>query len=156
MSTYAPNPHYTISEAATLSGLPESTLRYYEGIGLLPPVARDASSKHRVYCEEDITRAIAVACLSATGMSLEEMRTYLANRGRGAEGAEEQIALLETQERRLTAEYHALQVRREYVDVKIAFWNAVREGDRSSAYLLRYCQKTRRTRYTFSSRGGAR
>lgn len=120
-----------------LSGLPESTLRYYEGIGLLPAVARDASSKHRVYCEEDITRAIAVACLSATGMSLDEMRAYLANRSRGAEGADEQIALLETQQSRLTAEYHALQVRREYVDVKIAFWHAMKEGDQALVAALR-------------------
>lgn len=137
MIPYAPNPHYSIREAATLSGLSESTLRYYEEIGLLPPIARDASSKHRVFCEEDITRAIAVACLNATGMSIDEMRVYLSNRGRGADGADEQISLLETQQRRLTAEYHALQVRREYVEAKIAFWKAVKKGDQQQVALLR-------------------
>lgn len=137
MITYTPSPHYTIREAATLSGLSESALRYYEEIGLLPPIARDASSKHRVFCEDDITRAIAVACLSATGMSLDEMRAYLRNRGLGADGADEQIGLLETQQRRLAAEYDALQVRRDYVDVKIAYWRAVREGNETQVEALR-------------------
>jgi len=58
---------HTIKEASELSGLPESTLRYYESIGLIDPINRDPSSKHRVYGEDDINLIIAVACLSATG-----------------------------------------------------------------------------------------
>lgn len=71
---------YTIREVAKLSGLPESTLRYYETIGLIHPITRDASSKHRVYNEHDVNFAIAIACLNATSLSLEDMRTYLKNR----------------------------------------------------------------------------
>ena len=67
---------YTIREVAKLSGLPESTLRYYETIGLIHPIRRDSSSKHRVYNENDVNFAISIACLNATGMSLEDMRTY--------------------------------------------------------------------------------
>ena len=33
---------YTIREVARLSGLSESTLRYYETIGLIHPITRDA------------------------------------------------------------------------------------------------------------------
>lgn len=66
------NPTYTITEAAKLSGL----LRYYETIGIIDPIERDSS----VYNENDMTLIISVACLSATGMPLEDMRTYLANR----------------------------------------------------------------------------
>src|SRR6266480_5169369 len=71
---------YTIREVAKLSGLPESTLRYYETIGLIPPITRDASSKHRVYNEHDVNFAVAIACLNAIGMSIEDMRSYLKNR----------------------------------------------------------------------------
>ena len=84
---------YTIREVAKLSGLPESTLRYYETIGLIHPIARDSSSKHRVYGEDDVNRIIAMACLSATGMSIEDMRTYLKNRSQGAQAAAEQVEL---------------------------------------------------------------
>ena len=120
---------YTIREVARLSGLPESTLRYYETIGLIHPIARDASSKHRVYHEQDVNFAIAIACLNATGMSIEDMRTYLKNRSLGPQAADEQVALLETQQRRLAEEARNLELRRGYVDLKIAYWKAVASGD---------------------------
>ncbi len=75
---------YTIREVASLSGLPESTLRYYETIGLIHTITRDSSSKHRVYNEHDVNFAVAIACLNAIGMSIEDMRSYLKNRSLGA------------------------------------------------------------------------
>jgi DNA-binding transcriptional MerR regulator len=120
---------YTIREVARLSGLPESTLRYYETIGLIHPITRDASSKHRVYNEHDVNFAIAIACLNATGMSIEDMRTYLKNRILGAQAANEQVELLETQKRRLAEGAQYLELRQRYVDIKIAYWKAVASGD---------------------------
>jgi hypothetical protein len=43
-----------IAAAAARCGLPESTLRYWEQVGLISPVRRDASSRHRRYREEDV------------------------------------------------------------------------------------------------------
>lgn len=123
------NRTYTIMETSKLSGLPESTLRYYETIGLIYPIARDMSSKHRVYTEDDINVVIAVACLSATGMSLDDMREYLSNRSRGAEAANEQISLLDHQRRRLLEEAHFMELRQRYIEVKIGYWKAVEAGD---------------------------
>jgi DNA-binding transcriptional MerR regulator len=120
---------YTIREASLLCGLPESTLRYYESIGLIHPIRRDHSSKHRVYSEDDVGYAVAIACLNATGMSLEDMRVYLKNRGRGVESAEEQVALLEAHRQRLAEEARFLEVRQRYVATKIAYWKAVACGD---------------------------
>ena len=57
-----------------ISGLPESTLRYYEQIGIIDPIARDPSSGHRVYSDKDIESLTTIACLAATGMPLESMR----------------------------------------------------------------------------------
>ena len=45
---------YSIKEAAALTGLPASTLRYYESIGVISPISQGASSKHRVYDEQDL------------------------------------------------------------------------------------------------------
>ena len=120
---------FSIREVANLSGLPESTLRYYETIGLIHPIRRDASSKHRAYGEQDVDFAVAIACLNATGMSIEDMRTYLKNRGQGAQAANEQVELLETQKKRLAEETHAIKLRQRYVDAKIAYWKAVKSGD---------------------------
>lgn len=120
---------YTIMQAAKLSGLPESTLRYYETIGLIDPIQRGPSSKQREYAENDLDMIIAVACLSATGMSIENMRTYLNNRSRGAHTAKEQIGLLAKQRTRLLEEAHFIQLRQRYVDAKIECWQAIEAGD---------------------------
>lgn len=125
MSTQAT---YTIKETAQLSGLPESTLRYYETIGIISPIGRDASSKHRVYTQSDVDIIDAVACLSATGMSIEDMRTYLANRDKGAEGVDVEIGLLEAQAKRLGDEAIYLQLRQDYVRTKVKYWQAVKAG----------------------------
>ena len=120
-------------EAAKLSGLPESTLRYYETIGIIDPIHRDPSSKHRVYSEDNINFIVAIACLSNTGMSIEDMRAYLKNRGKGAQAAGEQVKLLEAQQQRLADEAHYLQLRQRYVETKIAYWHAVAAKDKKEA-----------------------
>ena len=124
------NQRYTIRETAKLSGLPESSLRYYETIGLIHPISRDSSSKHRVYSEDDVNRIIAVACLSAIGMSIENMRAYLKNQMLGEQAANEQVNLLEIQQKHLAEEARVLELRRRYVDSKIAYWNAVKSGSK--------------------------
>ena len=120
---------YSIKEAATLTGLPATTLRYYEQVGVIAPVSRGASSGHRVYDEDDLDQLMSVSCLSATGMSLDDMRAYMANARRGAEAATEQQLLLEQQQRHLTVEAERLVLRQRYVDLKIAYWQAVLDGD---------------------------
>lgn len=39
---------YSIKEVAALVGLPPSTLRYYEDVSVIPAIARDPSSGHRI------------------------------------------------------------------------------------------------------------
>lgn len=120
---------YSIKEAAALTGLPASTLRYYEQIGVISPISRGASSKHRVYDEGDLDQLMWVACLAATGMSVSDMRQYMANNKLGAEAAFHQVQLLTEQQRRLATEAEALALRQRYVQLKIAYWQAVRAGD---------------------------
>jgi DNA-binding transcriptional MerR regulator len=127
---------YTIKEAAALTGLPASTLRYYESIGVIPPIGRGASSRHRVYDEGDLDQVLAVACLSATGMSVSDMRTYVANGRRGPSAAGAQTELLAEQERRLATEADRIALRRRYVGLKIRYWEAVAAGDDAAAETL--------------------
>ena len=127
---------YTIKEAAALTGLPASTLRYYESIGVVAPISRGATSGHRVYDEEDLDQLMWVACLAATGMSVSDMRAYVANGSLGPAAAAEQIELLSTQERRLAEEANQIALRQRYVRIKIDYWRAVGAGDAARADLL--------------------
>lgn len=134
MSTQqSPAQTYTIRETAKLTGLAESNLRYYETIGLIPRVSRDVSSKYRVFSEADIDYIVSIACLSATGMSIEDMKAYLANVGRGEVAANEQIQLLNDQSQRLVKEEHNLKLRQKYLKTKADYWKAVANKDRALA-----------------------
>jgi DNA-binding transcriptional MerR regulator len=127
---------YTIKEAAALTGLPASTLRYYESIGVIAPISRGASSGHRVYDEDDLDQLMWVACLAATGMSVGDMRQYVANGQLGPSAAGEQIELLAAQERRLALEAEHIALRQRYVRLKIDYRHAVQAGDDARVELL--------------------
>ncbi len=127
---------YTIKEAAALTGLPASTLRYYESIGVIAPISRGASSKHRVYDEDDLDQLMWVACLAATGMSVSDMKKYVANGQLGPSAAREQIELLTEQQRRLALEAKHVALRQRYVALKIDYWHATAAGDDARAELL--------------------
>ena len=104
---------YSIKEVAALVGLPPSTLRYYEDVSVIPAIARDASSGHRIYTEDDLELLTWVSCLSASGMSIADMREY-----------------------RLQEEGQIIELRREFLRTKIAYWRAIKHGDASEAERL--------------------
>ena len=81
---------FTIQDVSRRSGLSGPTLRYYEEVGLVGPIDRDASSGHRRYRSEDVDVLQALACLRELGVGIEDMRTYQANRARGHAAAAEQ------------------------------------------------------------------
>lgn len=120
---------FTIQEVARRSGLSEPTLRYYEDVGLVGPIDRDASSRHRRYGTADLDTLEALACLRAAGVSIDDMRTYLANRARGREAAAEQRDLLLRHADRIEAEIAAHRARLAYLREKAALWDARDRGD---------------------------
>jgi DNA-binding transcriptional MerR regulator len=121
---------YSIRDASRLTGLPSSTLRYYESIGIVKHVERSETSKHRVYGQKDIDVLDTVACLNATGMKLEDMKRYIANASQNDVDAYEQVALLKAQKARLDEEERHILLRREYVSLKIDYWKAYEAGDK--------------------------
>ena len=127
---------YSIKEVAALVGLPPSTLRYYEDVSVIPAIARDPSSGHRIYTEGDLELLTWVACLSASGMSIADMREYVRS-GLGAErDVAEFISRLEQQDARLQEEAQIIELRREFLRTKIEYWRAMKSGDASEAERL--------------------
>lgn len=63
---------YRISDAAKRTGLPTSTLRYYERIGLLPAPGR-TDSGYRAYEERALERLAFIAHARALGLRLDEI-----------------------------------------------------------------------------------
>src|SRR3984957_14887947 len=114
----------TIQDVSRRSGLSEPTLRYYEEVGLIGPIARDPSSRHRRYREEEVDTLQALACLRAMGFGIEEMRTYQANRELGHAKAGEQRDLLLRHVERVEAEIETLHIHLDYLRAKASLWDA--------------------------------
>ncbi len=114
----------TIQDMSERCGLSGPTLRYYEEVGLIGPIARDERSGHRRYGEEDLDTVQALACLRAMGVGIEDMRTYQANRKRGPVAAAEQRDLLLRHAQRIEAEIATLHTHRDYLRAKAALWDA--------------------------------
>jgi DNA-binding transcriptional MerR regulator len=66
-----------IAEVSEQHGLSTDTLRYYERIGLIPPVNRSESGI-RDYNELDIRRVEFVKCMRSAGLPVEVLIDYIA------------------------------------------------------------------------------
>ena len=66
-----------IAEVSQHYGLSPDTLRYYERIGLLPPVNR-AESGIRDYSEIDVRRVEFIKCMRNAGLPIEVLTKYFA------------------------------------------------------------------------------
>ena len=119
----------TIQDASRRSGLSEPTMRYYEDIGLIGPIAREASSRHRRYGEQDLDTLQMLSCLRAMGVGIEDMRIYQANRVLGSAAASEQRDLLTRHAQRVESEIKTLGIHLDYLRVKAQLWDARDRGD---------------------------
>ncbi|MEO6712076.1 MAG: MerR family transcriptional regulator [Mycobacteriales bacterium] len=62
-----------IAEVAQRSGVPATTLRYYEGIGLLAPAGRSENG-YRVYVDRDLARLAFISRAKQLDIRLDELR----------------------------------------------------------------------------------
>ncbi len=88
----------TIGEAAAKTGLSADTLRYYEKIGLIPPVPRKENGL-RDYGADTLKLVELIRRFKAIGMPLETIQNYLRLAALGSTTREERKELLlETRE----------------------------------------------------------
>ncbi|MBQ7154353.1 MAG: MerR family transcriptional regulator [Synergistaceae bacterium] len=67
---------YSIKEMSELTGLPASTLRYYDKQGLLPNLRRD-SNNVRIFSDEDYKTLRLIDCLKRSGLSIKDIRSFI-------------------------------------------------------------------------------
>ena len=112
---------YTIQQVAGQTGLTSYTLRYYEDIGLLEPIAR-AANGHRRYSEADIGRIMMLMKLRKTNMSLDDMKYFVNLYREGSETAAERRELLEAHRQVVEAQIEELCEIRKFIDYKIGLY----------------------------------
>ena len=75
---------YTITDMSELTGLPASTLRYYDKQGLLPNLKRDGNNI-RIFTDDDYASLRLIDCLKRSGLSIKDIKKFIDMAGK--EGA---------------------------------------------------------------------
>jgi DNA-binding transcriptional MerR regulator len=109
----------TIAEVSAKFGLSQDTLRYYERIGLIPPVNR-SKSKIRDYTEEDCKWVEFIRCMRSSGLPIEALIEYVTLFQEGDETAVARKELLIEQRDNLVLKMEEMKNTVERLNGKIA------------------------------------
>ncbi len=111
-----------VSERYAISS---DTLRYYERIGLIPPVNRNGSGI-RDYNEIDVKRVEFIKCMRSAGLPIETLIEYVALVQQGDKTIEARKEILIDQREHLMARMAEMQKTLDVLDYKIKVYeNAV-------------------------------
>lgn len=117
---------HSIQKTSQATGVSAHTLRYYERIGLLRPIARDASG-YRLYSDDDIGWVRFLLCLRNTGMSIQKIQTYLRLEREGDASNDDRCGLLAHHRQDVLERVEALQQNLKAIDEKIAYYQSLKE-----------------------------
>lgn len=107
-----------IAEVSKTYDMSADTLRYYERIGLLPNVTRNASGV-RDYSEKDCARVQFVKCMRSASVSIEALIEYMQLFEQGEQTAAARKALLEEQRDLVEERIAAMQAGLDRLNSKI-------------------------------------
>ena len=108
----------TIAEVSRKYEISADTLRYYERIGLIPPVPRTKSGL-RDYDEESCGRVELMKCMRAAGVQIEALIEYVALFQQGDDTIDARKALLIEQREQLLARMEDMQKSLDRLNMKI-------------------------------------
>jgi DNA-binding transcriptional MerR regulator len=107
-----------IAEVSESYGLSADTLRYYERIGLIPPVNRNGGGI-RDYSELDIKRVEFIKCMRSAGLPVEVLAKYVDLVQQGDSTIEARKMILMQQREQLAARMAEMQKTLDLLDHKI-------------------------------------
>jgi DNA-binding transcriptional MerR regulator len=108
----------TIRQIAKMTGLTAHTLRYYEKIGLLGEVDRNASG-YREYSGADVEWIRFLLRLRTTGMPISEMKIFSELRSRGDSTIQARFQVLERHKQRVESHLKELSGHLEKIEEKM-------------------------------------
>lgn len=113
-----------ISEVSQRCGISPDTLRYYERIGLLPPVTRNESGI-RDFSDLDLRRIEFIKCMRSTGFPIETLIDYYKLVQQGDETIETRKAMLKDQRDQLLGKMVEIQQTLDLVNHKLKVYESM-------------------------------
>ncbi|MBN1449830.1 MAG: MerR family transcriptional regulator [Anaerolineales bacterium] len=112
-----------ISEISEKCEVSADTLRYYERIGLLPPVNRNKGGI-RDYSDLDIRRVKFIKCMRTAGLPVEVLIKYYRLVQQGDDTMEARKAILVEQRAKILARMEELQKTLDLLNYKISYYES--------------------------------
>lgn len=112
-----------ISEAAKLMDVTAVTLRYYERVGLIPPVTRKNGGV-RDFQQEDLNWIEFIKCMRSSGLSVESLTEYTTLYQQGDATLERRKQILQEERDSLAAKYEEIGATLKRLDGKIADYDS--------------------------------
>jgi DNA-binding transcriptional MerR regulator len=116
----------SVAEAAALVGLSTHTLRYYEDQHLVRPT-RNASG-YRQYTEADIRRLVFLTRMRLSGMTIQDLKRYVALAEAGPTTVPERRQIMLEQRARIRRQLRELALALETTEYKIRTYDGHPEG----------------------------
>lgn len=118
---------YTMKQACKMTNLPYETLKFYCNEGLVPNVKRDKNN-YRVFSEHDIRWINNLNCLKMCGMSIKDIKAYLALCLEGPSTIPTRMEMLAVHKKELLNKLEQLNKNLAYLDYKNQFYQDVLDG----------------------------
>lgn len=118
---------FTMKQACEQTHLSYEILKFYCNQGLVPDVKRDKNNR-RIFDEKDIAWINSLLCLKNCGMSIREMKEYLALCLVGESSIPERKVILEQKRDSLSNQLQQIQNAMDYIDRKQEFYDNVLSG----------------------------
>jgi DNA-binding transcriptional MerR regulator len=114
---------YTVKEVAEKLEITPHTLRFYEKEGVLPAIDRNRNGG-RLYSDHDLDMIETVQALRSTGLSLGEIKEYVALYHEGDSKLAERRILLDRQKTKVEDQIFLLMKTLEKINYKMALIDA--------------------------------
>ena len=118
---------YSMKDVCRETGMTYEALKFYCNEGLIPNVKRNANN-HRVFDDRDVAWIKSLTCLKNCGMSIQEMKTYIALCLQGETSIPERKVILDQKRDALLEKMAEIQASIDYIDWKQGFYDDVLSG----------------------------
>lgn len=113
--------YYTIKQISEKTNLKPSVLRYYEKEGLLPSVNRSVKGIRR-YSESDLEWIGLICCLKNTGMSIKQIKEFVALSMEGEQTLKQRCDMLQEHKKNVEKQIEEMKEHLKKVQWKIEYY----------------------------------
>lgn len=112
---------YTIIEVERKTGIPSRTLRFLADKGVFPYVEKDKNGV-RYFSEKDLQWVIWVDCYRQIGMSIKDLKDYIALCVKGKSTAKERLEIILNLKEKTLEDMQKLQIILEKLNFKVNYY----------------------------------